>query len=201
MRRIVKNNEPAIISEFKKRYKNKNHNAAQYDDLTAEARTLVKGYLITEQYGICAYCMSAIKNEACHIEHIKPQSKFPGLSLEYSNLVASCESDNSCGKHKGNKYDGAFVAPTEADCEAQYSYAMDGRIIPLTDRANYTIKLLNLNSYKLKTARKTAIISSGIYNKDFDSIRKLISDYYSHPNTEGCLPAFCMAVAWAIENH
>jgi uncharacterized protein (TIGR02646 family) len=201
MRLIVKNNEPVVLSEFRKKYKGKNHNAAQYDDLPHEARTLIRDCLLTEQYGICAYCMSSIKNKSCHIEHIKPRSRFPGMSLDYGNLVASCESGNNCGKHKGNKHSDDFVAPTEADCESHFSYTMDGRVIPLTDRANYTIKLLNLNSYKLKTARKTAIISSGIYNEDFDTNRTIISNYYSHPNTDGWLPAFCMAVTWAIENY
>jgi uncharacterized protein (TIGR02646 family) len=197
MRHIIKNDEPVVLSEFKRKYRNKNHSAARYDDLTSEERTRIRDYLVTEQYGICAYCMRSIENESCHIEHIKPKSKFPNVSLAYGNLVASCESDNSCGKYKGNEYDDAFVAPTEEDCESQYSYTMDGRIKPLTDGARYTIELLNLNSYKLTAARKTAIILSGIYNEDFDAN----SNYYSHPNEDGCLPAFCIAVMRAIENY
>jgi uncharacterized protein (TIGR02646 family) len=201
MRRITKNSEPVSLCEFKKKHKDRDHSEAQYGDLTYEDRVSIRDSLVAEQYGLCAYCMSAIKTEGCHIEHIKPKSTFPKLSLEYSNMIASCNSDKSCGIHKGDKYSDDFVAPTEKDCETEYSYTMDGRIRSRSNRACYTIKLLNLNSHKLKNARKAAIKSSGLYNDDFDEFKKDILNYYSYPNEKGYLPSFCMAVLWAIENH
>lgn len=37
-----------------------------------------------------------------HVDHIKPRSKFPDLSLEITNLQLLCA---ACNKGKGNKYD------------------------------------------------------------------------------------------------
>ena len=87
-------------------------------------------------------------------EHIEPRNPRKGSStktLDYSNIVASCNSPDRCGTKKGNDYDASkFISPLNPECEDTFIYYPDGKM----EGNDYTIGLLNLNSYELKEARK-----------------------------------------------
>ena len=72
--------------------------------------------LFKEQFGLCCYCMNAIKNEPLYtkIEHFLPKETYnPKEVFEYKNLFAACnggEKDTNykprilhCDSEKGNK--------------------------------------------------------------------------------------------------
>lgn len=140
----------------------------------------VIGYLLTEQYQLCCYSeLRADQQElGYHIEHVENKSQHPQRTFDYANLAASAlRSDDLApfviveqpqavfGGHAPDKQKAVdmlrFVSPHQVDCARFFAYLSDGRIVPAeglddtdTDSADYTIKLLNLNSPYLRTLRK-----------------------------------------------
>ena len=122
------------------------------------------------------------QNIGSHVEHILPKEIHPELTFDYDNLMFSCfatggeikadEKDHapvSCGhaalKRTNNFDESLFIKPTDSDCERYFSFELDGEILPhpkLNDnesqRAQYTIGLLNLNCLRLKRLREDVII-------------------------------------------
>ena len=134
----------------------------------------VRNHLLEEQYGLCAY--SEIRPDeyelGSHIEHIRPKSAYPQHTFDYHNLVVCALSDQDMGRMqqsdlfgghaKGSDYDAArFISPLDELCTDAFVYLSDGRIEvngrqnkEQQSKADYTIKLLNLNSPYLVNARK-----------------------------------------------
>lgn len=127
---------------------------------------------------LCAYCQIRLDSGiGSHIEHIWPKHAHQTKTFDWPNLVLSCTHSQeigaarlsgglSCGHSNGKKpwpaYDPRFISPTEQDCERYFEYmAADGSVQPMrglapteTDRARYTIDLLNLNCRRLCRLRK-----------------------------------------------
>lgn len=61
-----------------------------YEYLPGKERKDLLDALIEEQGYICCYCGMEISDETSLVEHLTPQSSDPHLSLEYTNLLASC---------------------------------------------------------------------------------------------------------------
>lgn len=64
----------------------------------------------------CMMCGRSPKKHGIviHVDHIKPRSKYPELSLEFNNLQILCE---DCNVGKSNKYDTDWRPDEELDCE------------------------------------------------------------------------------------
>jgi len=116
----------------------------------------------------------------CHLEHIKPKSIFPQNTFTANNLIVSVidsqelkkikegalDGDTSSfgGDHKGNLLCPIkFISPLNAECEKYFKFIeSSGKIVPSneleefadTEKAQYTIDLLNLNHPFLKNQRK-----------------------------------------------
>lgn len=140
-------------------------------------KSMVTKYLLTEQYGLCAY--SEVRpdklNLGTHIEHVEPKSANPQRTFDYCNLVLSALSDddlkhidkaNVFGGHaKLSKYDALmFISCLQADCARYVVYLSNGKVEPANvlnttehTQAQYTINLLNLNSPYLVNQRKNWI--------------------------------------------
>ncbi len=191
MKRIIKDQEP----EFWTKYKRKNPKIEYAGLATArdgnQIRARMRNHLASQQKSICCYCCRALdreKNNAIHIEHVKPRDQFPALSMEYSNLLASCSSDASCDKAKGKQYDSAlFVSPLDEDCESLFEYLTDGSIKGRNERAEWTIKTLNLNEPNLRQARKTLYEDCCLMAEAFG--REYVRTEYMEEK-EGRLPRF-----------
>ena len=162
MLHIKKENEPQFLIDFKNKYPKKDYDSKEF----ADYRQPLKLSLIKEQKGLCAYCCGSITEEKSHNEHIEPrhpQKYASGKSLDYTNIVASCNNPNTCGNKKDNKYDEKqFVSPLDENCEKKFTYFANGAIIG----DDYTIGLLNLNAYELKNARKSVIRALQGLSKD-----------------------------------
>lgn len=133
--------------------------------------------LLDEQFFLCCYCelRSDLAGLGYHIEHVQPKSAFPQRTFDYDNLAASAlasASDLSAFKAQGeevfaghakqSQYDAAlFVSCHQADCARFFAYLSDGRVVaaaqlsmPERERAQYTIRILHLNSpYLIKERR------------------------------------------------
>lgn len=143
-----------------------------------EGKAQVRDALDTLQQGLCAYCQIRLDSGiGCHIEHIWPKHAHTAMTFQWNNLVLSCTDSQvigstkqtggvSCGHSDGKRdwpaYDPRFISPTAPDCERFFEYhASDGSVQPAntlstvdTDRATYTIDLLNLNCPRLRRLRK-----------------------------------------------
>ncbi|MDD3001694.1 MAG: HNH endonuclease domain-containing protein [Candidatus Riflebacteria bacterium] len=107
----------------------------------------------------CAYCSTAERDlhaKRFEIDHFLPQKFFPILSNQYLNLVWSCE---ECNNLKSDYYPGkikkgyVFFRPDRYNFEDHFEIT-GNTIIGKTEKiGNFTIKMLNLNSKRLKTLR------------------------------------------------
>lgn len=148
---IKKRKEPDFLIRFKKKYPHKKYDSEEFREYRAPLNDILR----EEQKGLCAYCCCRIGKENSHNEHIQPQHQAMNAndaSLDYSNLAASCNNKRTCGIKKKNHYDeNKFVSPFDENCEDIFTYFPDGRM----EGNQYTIDLLNLNDYELRTARKS----------------------------------------------
>jgi uncharacterized protein (TIGR02646 family) len=131
--------------------------------------------LISDQFGLCCYSelRADLEDLGYHIEHIQPKSLYPGSTFDYSNLAASALTSDDLnhpdiiqeqafgGHAKQSQYDTKFISCHDADCARYFAYLSDGRVIPRSDlnqtdteRAEYTIKLLNLDCPYLRNRRR-----------------------------------------------
>ncbi|MCX8519670.1 MAG: TIGR02646 family protein, partial [Methylophilaceae bacterium] len=139
----------------------------------------VQQCLLKEQYQLCCYSELRADEQdlGYHIEHLENKSQNPSRTFDYSNLAASAlaqpddlprrgyQKHETFGGHATDKQQSVdlarFVSCHQADCQRYFAYLCDGRVIPAgtlnvadTDRAQYTIDLLNLNSPYLITLRQ-----------------------------------------------
>jgi uncharacterized protein (TIGR02646 family) len=134
-----------------------------------------------EQSNVCCYCekgITADKNKS-HIEHIRPQAKFPQLKNNYNNLVVSCETVGRCGKAKGNKFSKHFIVSTEENPGEYLTYSPYGEIkaINNNNKGIETISILNLNAPSLVKARRTLFIQLKALSDSIDDFEKYFNEY------------------------
>ena len=144
----------------------------------------------------CPYCEMILsfedsdlkEDKKCHIEHIKPKSKFANLTFDYRNFLTSCSENKTCGHKKQSTWDNKlFINPVEENPEEYFSYSIiTGKIIPKKEtgfeyeKAIKTIKILNLNENKLCDYRKSYInqILNSIKNSRNDDEKIEIINYF-----------------------
>lgn len=201
MKYIRKQPEPVEFVQWKSEFPGWNEGrVAKYDDLLNPLKNQVKDSLIAEQGKICSYCGGRIHRRNTHIEHLKPQhSCTPEETVDYQNIVASCEGENRllhCGHNKHEWYDAnLFVSPLREDCEQFFTYTLNGEMEPCDDSvkgpmAAETIRQLGLDTAKLNALRKAAL--DGILMMDDFSV-ELIDFFLQEcqvPNEEGDLLEF-----------
>lgn len=130
----------------------------------------LRGFILENEQGeVCCYCEKSVTAEAgkSHIDHIRPQRKFPKMQHDYNNLVVSCESANSCGQAKGSRFNDDFIVPTEENPADYLTYSLNGEIqaIDGNQKGKETIGILNLNTASLVKARRVMF-------KQLDQMRK-----------------------------
>jgi len=173
--------------------------------------------LIREQGYICCYCGMRIIRESSHIEHLKPQSTTnPDLTLEYTNLLASCQRDREpkkpihCGIAKDDWHDeDLMVSPLQPNCEDFFIYADDGQILA-TDAlekkaaATTTIDRLCLNIPKLIAIRKEVIqnlLADIEIGELTDEERQKLVQGFEQPDANGRYEEFCAAIAYILNQY
>lgn len=187
---IRRTDEPGFWTEYCKK-----HPGVHYDELQKtkdgqDLRRAIRAYNISQQHGLCAYCCKSISLDDSLNEHIKPKGlgKYANLSMQYSNIIASCKTEGSnatCSAAKENHYDEKFVSPLDADCESHFDYFPNGEIVSDTPEGNYTIKVLNLNAYKLRKAREAQLQACENYH-DAGMVKK----YFLQPDENNQLPSY-----------
>lgn len=155
MKLIVKGREPHKFTEWKRE-----NPSLRYRELDHVTRNELHQSLLDEQGCLCAYCCELLHADFSHNEHILPQSRYPNKTLEYENIVASCNNPKQCGHEKGGST--IPLTPLMDECETELKYKVNGLVSGVSDRANRTIETLKLGSEhkqnrSLVNKRKAAI--------------------------------------------
>jgi uncharacterized protein (TIGR02646 family) len=139
MRAIRKEIEPPLLKAWKRANPNK-----LYQDLPDEIRRTIRQSALEEQFYLCAYCCQQIENiDDCHNEHIEAKKDLqPQRSLDFTNIVASCNTKNQCGN--AHQSQPLTLTPLMEECETELRFKISGRVEGLNDRAIATIQVLNL---------------------------------------------------------
>lgn len=212
MKRIYKNDEPQEILQWKSKFKNKNGRVPRYSDLkeveNLPHKIFLKNSLISEQGHICCYCCKPIDTKNSHIEHIRPKERneYRAISLEYENLLASCQGyhdrEENCGHSKDNAFnEELFVSPLEENCESLFEFSNRGKIkaVDGNERAGYTIELLNLDTEQLNAARTEAMWVSGAMDElTEDECRRLL-DKFQSVDERGRYAGFSDAIVYQLK--
>lgn len=212
MKRIYKNDEPQEILQWKSKFKNKNGRVPRYSDLNEVEnlphKIFLKNSLISEQGHICCYCCKPIDTKNSHIEHIRPKERdeYRAISLEYENLLASCQGyhdrEENCGHSKDNAFnEELFVSPLEENCESLFEFSDRGKIKAAdgNERAAYTIEILNLDTEQLNAARTEAMWVSGAMDElTEDECQKLL-DKFQSVDERGRYAGFSDAIVYQLK--
>ncbi|MBH2043142.1 retron system putative HNH endonuclease [Polaromonas sp.] len=126
-----------------------------YENLQNPQKCALHASLLKEQGWVCCYCGRSIAQQDSHIEHFRPQERYPDLALSFENLHASCIRETEpgrplhCGHAKGAGFDEALhISPLNPECEVRFLYTSKGSIIPseASDaQASYMVELLQLD--------------------------------------------------------
>jgi uncharacterized protein (TIGR02646 family) len=158
MRNIVKGREPESLTE----HRAQEH--ADYDNY--QDKDTLRKCLVTEQHGICCYCMGPIgpNRDSMKIEHWRPQEDpiYSDLQLDYSNLLGACrggdgqpEADRTCDTAKGMLLLSRNPADPMHNVQALVHYDAKGRITSTNPKFDDEInRVLNLNSAGLINSRR-----------------------------------------------
>ncbi|WP_223457226.1 MULTISPECIES: retron system putative HNH endonuclease [unclassified Pseudomonas] len=161
MRKIDKGMEPPSLTRFK--HSNK---TSRYQDLPPDERRLIRASCISEQYGLCAYCCQSITIDDAHNEHLEAQDHAPNRTLDFSNIVASCQRPHQCGHGRGTRV--LPLTPLMAECESELKFYLSGLVAGKTERAKVTIQTLNLGhtgqSNKGLVGKRKAMVDALIYS-------------------------------------
>lgn len=208
MRAITKGAEPPSLTA---------HRLTAHCDYGNYAdRDALRHSLISEQRGICCYCMGRIHNTplTMKIEHWRSQSRYPAEQISYRNLLGACPGGDGqpphlqhCDTRKGDRDVRWNPADPAHHIETRLRYELDGSI--RSDEAGFDTELedvLNLNLPRLKNNRKgvlDAVLGWWRHEKQelhgplprarFARAREL--------RTEGAgeLEPFCQVAVWWLE--
>jgi hypothetical protein len=121
----------------------------------------------------CGYCHSREPelggSEAFHVDHYKPQSKFPHLVCKYTNLIYACR---YCNRFKSNywprfteKIQGKYILNPRVDNFKEHlnqsSFAWTG----ITTKGKWTVFKLRLDSDDLIRRRKDRLSIENAINR------------------------------------
>jgi uncharacterized protein (TIGR02646 family) len=162
MRQITKGPEPPSLIAHRQTPLSNYQNYEEKDDL--------RHALITEQAGLCCYCMGRIHDgpTTMRIEHWQCRHFHSAEQLNYRNLLGAClgggdqpQQDQHCDRRKGDLDLQWNPADPTHHVETRVRYELDGSI--KSDEPEFDAQLnevLNLNLPLLKNNRKG--ILSGI---------------------------------------
>jgi uncharacterized protein (TIGR02646 family) len=206
LKHILKKTEPPSIL--------KSVTVSTYKELDSseqgkKARGELRQALSQEQGYICCYCCQELDPRNSHIEHFRPQESYAHLSLDYRNLLVSCQGrlqkkePRRCGMAKDTWFDeNLMVSPLSKDCEGFFEYTLAGEILATEDPAKQqaaqeTIDRLNLNDLKLQADRKAAF-DEFLQDLSVEDAAKLLKDL-AETDANGHYQPFCPALTYLLK--
>ena len=206
MRKIDKGMEPQSLTRWKR-----SNSALRYRDLPWEESRSIRSSCISEQYGLCAYCCQSITIDDAHNEHLEAQNRAPNRTLDFSNIVASCQRPDQCGHGRGRRQ--LPLTPLMAECETELKFYLSGLVTGQTERARDSIEVLNLGHTEesnrgLVGARKQlvdvliygqSVLPEDLQFEDEEFLELLLEDLKT-PDAAHCLQPFSPVLINVISN-
>jgi uncharacterized protein (TIGR02646 family) len=172
--------------------------------------------LVTEQRGLCCYCMGRIRNgpDTMKIEHWQCQARFPEHQLAYWNLLGACIGGDGQPRHLQHcdtrKGDANLIwNPAEPIhmIEAKVRYDLEGSIF--SDDATFNSQLndvLNLNLPVIKNNRK-GVLDAVVQWLKAEKARlqgpiprdRLQHEVERRTARDGKLLPYCQVVVWWLQ--
>lgn len=203
MKMITKGAEPPSLTAHRQTPN------ADYDNYTEKAA--LRHALVSEQQGLCCYCMGRIYNgsDTMKMEHWRCQTRYPAEQLDYQNLLAACRGGEGqprglqhCDTRKGDRDLHWNPADPFHRIETRIHYEIDGSIRSEDPGLNAEIEeVLNLNLPFLKNNRKSvldAIITwwKGNIRGRNEERRRLKQERDQRIGHSGELEPFCQVAVW-----
>ncbi len=208
MRAITKGAEPLTLTAHRKT------THSDYDNY--KDKETLRNALVTEQRGICCYCMGRIRSDwgTMKIEHWHCQRHYPAEQLAYRNMLAACRGGEGQPKHlhhcdtrKGDLELKWNPADPGHRIEARIRYERNGRI--RSDNPEFDAQLssvLKLNLIRLMNNRKGVLdavlewweqerarVHGRVPKERFERERRRLAE------GEGELQPFCQVAVWWVE--
>ena len=129
-------------------------------------------------------------------EHVEARSIAHEKELDFSNIVASCTTPRQCdAAHKAQPLP---LTPLMNECETELKFYLSGKVKGLTNRAEQSIEVLNLNQKSLKECRKQAVhallYTHGTSPKDVvlldDELISIALEELKLSDKDGCLSPY-----------
>ncbi len=202
MKNIQKKPEPRSLTQHRCNIH------ADYDNYPEKNE--LRDSLVTEQRGICCYCMQRIRpnSEDMKIEHWYSQDLYPDRQIDYSNLLGACLGGEGqvakmhhCDTKKGNRDLTYNPANPLHDVEGSLHFLGDGTIESIDAQFDREINtVLNLNQSLLVKNRKAVLESlrQGLIQKkpsNADILRELKK--WNGDNGEDLEP-FCQVIVYYL---
>lgn len=200
MRAITKGAEPASLTAHRKRPH------STYENY--RARGELRQALVTEQRGLCCYCMGRIQSGSnqMKVEHWRCKDRFTDEQLQYNNLLGACRggegsplSMQHCDTRKRNQDLRWNPANPDHRIESRLIYDPDGTI-RAEDSVfnNHLNRVLNLNLARLKNNRKgvlTAVLEWWKASRPV-SVARIRREIRRRTEGVGHLQPFCQVAVW-----
>lgn len=197
MKGAIKESQPQALTDWLSKACPNWHPCYPFND--KNVRDSVIQALYKAQRGLCVYCGCKLNlsepGKTFHIEHFKPQSTYPDLQVDYSNLYLSCGQEDTkgsrsqtCGTYKGNWFEeDQAIDPIYPECTNRFQYTLNGEIKALSSEdvaASTMITKLNLNYAELVRERKELFLEldskEELVEEDFWNNEEKTAEKYAH---------------------
>ena len=208
MRAITKGPKPVSLTAHRRTPHGDYDNYQAKDDL--------RHALVTEQRGLCCYCMGRIRPErtSMKIEHWRSQARYSGEQLNYRNLLGSCLGEEKKPvhlQHCDTRKEDSDLKWSPADpahrIETHIRYEPNGSIH--ADEVDFDGQLndvLNLNLPKLKNNRKSLLDAVlDWWKREKTRIGgpvphdRFVRKRDQHIHGDGELAPYCQVAVWWLE--
>ncbi len=178
--------------------------------------------LLQEQYYLCCYCCNLVSSDVTKItkdidgivtypitiEHYEPKSNPERKVFIYSNLLASCDTQASCNKKRGNmplKYLNPQIAETLENINIK-TYKKKGIDYVELDSKNQEVKneidiILGLNYPELQKLRGELTIKRIKNLIEQGAEKEELVTLFCKPNQQGKLYPFSFVAEWYINQN
>ncbi|MDT4289075.1 hypothetical protein RO575_05875 [Methylomonas sp. MO1] len=202
MRQIVKveGREPEELAVWKRANPHGRYHELDHSSQGKLARQAIRRDAIKEQFGLCGYCCKCINLEHSTNEHVISQQVDQNQTLNFANIIASCDKKNRCNQARGTKE--LTLTPLMPECEIELKFYPSGKVKGKTERASEVIEVLGLDKRAIREERKQ-LVDALIYNtgSEPDDLEllgvDLLNDLVSildQPDESGILPPYSPAL-------
>lgn len=203
MRQIVKVEgwEPEELTIWKRANPHGRYHELDHSSKGRLARQAIRRDAIKEQFGLCGYCCKSISLEHSTNEHVISQQVDQNQTLNFANIIASCDKKNRCNQARGAK--DLALTPLMPECEAELKFYLSGKVKGKTERASEVIEALGLDNKAIREERKRLVddliyINTGSQPDDLallgDELLNNLVSTLDQPDDSGILPPYSPAL-------